>query len=88
MNWQPIETVPNDGYPVLVGFHHPQFGWQVLATPAYGENTAKEAYFNTPTHWAPLEVPDFSWQKSSILGIRPEDISKVTASMVQIVKGF
>ena len=64
MTWQPIETAPKDGMPVLM--YHP--GWEegeriiVLAwaklCEAWMEPTDTESrYFNPGTHWMPLPDP-------------------------------
>ncbi|MXO72855.1 DUF551 domain-containing protein [Altererythrobacter buctensis] len=64
MEWQPIETAPKDGAPIIVG---------CLVKPMYDEEPAFWAYWNPnqggeiwqrgyycgdePTHWMPLPPP-------------------------------
>lgn len=69
--WQPIETAPKDGTPILVGFENsgsiyivrwwvnPEpMTWDGLANEEYGwllAETTKVAFM--PTHWMPLPTP-------------------------------
>ena len=65
MKWQPIETAPMDGTPVIVGIaglansvgeaywwqnDEGRGGWQTWD----GANHERTVYTTTPTHWMPL----------------------------------
>jgi hypothetical protein len=68
MTWQPIETAPRDGTPMLVwirfesdpaGFiavckwvEHPRYPWKPTDTDASGAYATRG-----PTHWMPLPDP-------------------------------
>jgi hypothetical protein len=60
MDWQPIETAPRDGTPILLWAHMdwrdeliPVTGWYARGS---GEWVCHADWFN-PTHWMPLPVP-------------------------------
>ena len=65
MNWQPIETAPKDGTPVIVGIaglknsvgeaywwqrEDGRGGWQTWD----GKNHTRTVYTTLPTHWMPF----------------------------------
>ncbi|WP_367079153.1 DUF551 domain-containing protein [Luteitalea sp.] len=68
MTWQPIETAPKDGTPVLVYF--PEIGvWEVRwSTDVFDdgfwcvsdnkfEDRPLRGWIENPTHWMPLPAP-------------------------------
>ena len=55
--WQPIETAPKDGTPVLLWGPWGEVGMWCYSHPI-GWNDGYEALMHTPTHWMPLpEAP-------------------------------
>lgn len=56
--WRLIETAPDDGRQILVGFAG-QFEWFSYVAPAHGKNTGP---FALPTHWAPITPPNIGQQ--------------------------
>lgn len=59
MEWQPIETAPNDGHPVLVTGGG-AFGDGIVVREADGDwwrMRKREGSTTGPTHWAPLPDP-------------------------------
>lgn len=68
--WQPIETAPRDGTPVIVARHMDEFGWIrgwarwaggdgfVSGWVSYGfDPVMGELGLAHPTHWQPLPAP-------------------------------
>jgi len=53
--WRPIESAPEDGQQILVGFMG-QFEWLSFIANAFGNRTFKPN-FAKPTHWRPLPSP-------------------------------
>lgn len=66
--WQPIETAPKDGTPIIVGVagldrssgeahwwqgEDGRGGWQTWD----GANHRRTVYATTPTHWMPMPAP-------------------------------
>ena len=70
--WQPIETAPKDGTPVLLWPFAPQDFWAGYAPQevCLGFNALDEGWFNPeqrcafePTHWMPLPAPPHEGDK-------------------------
>ena len=71
MNWQPIETAPKDGTPILLYCEEWNFDWHgddkkpIIAVCRSGRGGAffidNTVYYETqalrPTHWMPLPPP-------------------------------
>jgi hypothetical protein len=55
--WLLIETAPDDGEQILVGFMG-QFKWISYVAPAYGKNTGRYMPFAPPSHWKPITPPN------------------------------
>lgn len=58
MNWQPIETAPRDGYPVMLTCrtpYKPFFGFYDSVDGAWFESGTYKC--RAPTHWMPLPEP-------------------------------
>lgn len=58
MIWKPIETAPDHGQQILVGFMG-QFRWYSYVTGAHGTETGKHSQYAMPTHWTEIIPPDF-----------------------------
>ncbi len=56
MEWKSINTAPNHGCQILVGFMG-QHEWYSYVAPAHGEDTGKYMPFAKPTHWTEI-VPN------------------------------
>lgn len=57
MNWKTINTVPNHGKQILVGFQG-QFEWYSYVADALGGDTGKHMAFARPTHWTEIIPPE------------------------------
>ena len=57
MNWQPIETAPEDGEWILVYSDHYVFCPFDVVHYDYGAWTNSGGGFAEPTHWVPLPDP-------------------------------
>ena len=55
MCWEPIDTLPDTGKQVLVGFEG-QFSWYSFVINAYGDKTDFGAHAK-PTHWTEIIPP-------------------------------
>lgn len=55
MQWEPIETAPDHGQQILVGFRG-QFKWVSFVADARGKDT-RAAGYAAPTHWTPIMAP-------------------------------
>ena len=59
MNWQTIDTAPDHGKQILVGFMG-QFYWFSYVTNAHGIETGKHSGNAMPTHWVAItNTPEF-----------------------------
>lgn len=59
MEWQPIETAPKDGTPVLL-YATPRMEvgyWNVAVTDVGITGWYPSMYWRRPTHWMPLPEP-------------------------------
>lgn len=60
--WQPIETAPKDGTPILIFDGTGIYGVQFCANTKDWQSSSSsgfecEDYFGIPTHWMPLPAP-------------------------------
>lgn len=59
--WQPIETAPKDGNPLLLGWYEtwPKLEWRCEVKPAGNGDVAKRNVWHhgNATHWMPLPLP-------------------------------
>lgn len=62
--WQPIDTAPKDGKPVLLAYRDGYFGDMVVTKAFWDEDEKKwdklfsnEYIKDIPTHWMPLPTP-------------------------------
>jgi len=58
MDWQPIETAPKDGYPLLV-YVQTKNGEKWIDVCRYAESSwfSGMSIIKYPTHWMPLPAP-------------------------------
>lgn len=57
MIWKSIDTAPDDGKPILVGFKG-QFKWSYYVADAYGSKTGDHMQYAKPTHWTEIIAPE------------------------------
>ena len=55
--WHTIETAPDDGNQILVGFAVQHFKWFSFVADAHGKNTGRHTPYPPPTHWMPITPP-------------------------------
>lgn len=56
MLWETIDTAPDHGKQILVGFQG-QFEWYSYVADAQGKDTGQHMWFSRPTHWTLIIPP-------------------------------